>query len=56
MEGSDWKDKITAFGGKFEVSFKGENLVLTEYLGESKDDGYKKNTYRKIKEEDRLLE
>lgn len=56
LQGSNWKDNITAYGGKFEVSFDGVNLILTEYLGETKNDGYEKNTYRKIKEEDRLQE
>jgi hypothetical protein len=56
LQGSNWKEDITAYGGHFEVSFDGANLILTKYLGASKEDGYEKNTYRKIKEEDRLQE
>lgn len=56
LQGNNWKETITPNGGKFEVSFDGVNLILTEYDGESKEEGYRKNTYRKIKEEDRLQE
>lgn len=53
---TDWKENISAFGGIFTVSFNNEELVLTKYYGESKEEGYEIDTYIKMPDGYRLLE
>jgi hypothetical protein len=55
LKGDNWKKKISEFGGIFVVTFDEKNLILTENYGSSVIDGYQKNTYKRVKDENRLL-
>jgi len=47
----------SVYGGIFNVSFKGSNLVLLEYSNNiNEEDGYTKNTYKKVNIEDWPIE
>jgi len=58
LKGSDWKDNMDeAFGGILNLSIKDGNLILTEYNNDkNKDDGYEKNTYKKVDAKDWPIE
>ncbi len=55
LKGNDWKENIGDYGGTFIVSFDGNNLVLKRFYSEYEEDGYEKNTYIRVKDEDKLL-
>jgi len=49
MVGSDWKDKIDAYGGVYEVSLENGKLVLLDKID---DDEFEKQTYEKVEVKD----
>lgn len=58
LKGNDWKENMDeAFGGILNVSIKDGKLILTEYNNDkNKDDGYEKNTYKKVDAKDWPIE
>lgn len=58
LKGNDWKENMDeAFGGILNVSIKDGKLILTEYNNDkNEDDGYEKNTYKKVDAKDWPIE
>ena len=58
LKGNDWKENMDELsGGIFNVSINNGRLILTEYNNDkNKDDGYEKNTYKKVDVKDWPIE
>ncbi len=55
LKGDNWKSKISDFGGKYEVLFEKDDLIIKKKYDTGNYEGYEINTYKKLNDDFKLL-